>query len=154
METMFIHGSTKSLGSISNSVMRQVDDHVSFTGCTPACGSDNDVGDYFGLSTFCDMATCSGHDPAGSSFERFGCGAGDPSKFGSACRFCLNKSRDALNELAEDHVRLQQNSTSLVSDVLLAMCKTKPSETVTCTQQCRDSVDTVRTSQTFSPAVL
>lgn len=140
---MFIHGSTKSLGSISNSV-KEVDDHVSITGCTPACGSNDEGGDFFGLSTFCDIAKCS------SNYEivGFGCGAGNPSKFGPACRLCLNESH-ALEEPAKDHSGLPQKIASLESNVHMPMCNIKLLEAVACTQQCSDNIDTVRSYGMF-----
>lgn len=148
MDTMFIHGSTKSLGSISNSVARPTEDHTGFLGCSPACGFDYEVGRSLGVYTFCDPKTCSSRDlQAGSIFERLGCGAGDPKKFGPACRFCIYENLETLNEKRK---RLRQNLSSVMSDVPPPVCPSKmTSESDSCTQQCIDDHDTVRILRNF-----
>lgn len=138
---MFIHGSTKSLGSVSNSASRGTNSNT--IGCTPACGSHDETRRSFGISTFCD-AECLNHEPPA------GCGAGDPSKFGPSCRACSNEHIEPLNG---EHEGLQHDSAALFLDEQAIMCNMKkPSESIICTQECREDPNTVRTSGSkFSP---
>lgn len=132
---MFIHGSTKSLGSISNKVASQTDSDANFIGCTSACGSRDVVEDYILLSAFCEATMCSSDDnPKGSIFKRFGCGAGDPSKFSPACRACMDKRA----ELGTEDLLVPNKHTT--------KCRKTSVKSVACTQQCSDNINTVRTS--------
>ena len=106
VNTMLIHASTKILGSITNSVSRSTDDDTRFTGCSSSCGFHDEVGAFPGLSSFCDTMTCANHDiPTASISKRLGCGAGNPNKFGPACRLC---ARESLETLDKNYARLQR----------------------------------------------
>lgn len=148
VNTMLIHGSTKSLGSITNTVSRPTDDDARFIGCSSSCGFHDEVGASLGLSSFCDTTTCAHHDiPTGSISKRLGCGAGDPTKFGPACRLCVT---EGLEKLDEKYTRLQRHLTSRIPDVSIIMCPSNmTSKFVTCSQQCSDELDTVRTLRNY-----
>lgn len=115
-------------------------------GCTDACGWQDNPTSIGGVSSVCD-ATCLREDAQASSrFNGYGCGAGDPAKYGEGCRLCYHYVSDAL---AAEQALASEDTSTAWSDVHVIMCNTKhPPQSTTCSTACDDNRDTVRYSGT------
>ncbi|CAM9279034.1 unnamed protein product, partial [Ectocarpus sp. 12 AP-2014] len=139
-ETLFIHGSTASGGSVANPTPKATPARFTST-CTDACGSVHSPGLPAGMSTVCDESCFSGWSPAGPRFQGHNCGAGDPSLYGSTCRSCYTDEEVAL---AADRSLGNASSDPFLAGAHVIMCDTgEPPQASSCSLACRSMADTV-----------
>lgn len=141
--TLFIHGSADSVGSVVNSVQNALDPTVQTPAldCTNRCAAVQSVA---GTSSFCDESCSAGWSLSsiGPRFDGHGCGVGDASKFGSSCRLCYTDQQGALKA---DSDLQTSGPTSVSSAVHVVMCDTHaPPAALECSSECGDSGNTVR----------
>lgn len=145
--TLFIHGREDGGGGImvASDKTEEADTgslYHGYVGCTEACGYKGAQDKSGELSTSVCDPTCWGDGERGDS--RFGnhlCGAGDPSRFGSACRSCYTDQVAAL----EADKRLRENPDPDGREKHVIMCDTKrPPEALICSAECNSDHYTVR----------
>ncbi|CAM9423519.1 unnamed protein product, partial [Hapterophycus canaliculatus] len=143
--TVFIHGSAHSGGSIDNSMDKTVIPAIktSALDCTSSCAAGQFA---VGISSFCD-GSCSAEWspssllPTGPRFGGQGCGAGDPSKYGTNCRLCYANQQGALEA---DRVLEATRSSSVSSAEHVVMCDTQaPPAALECSAECQDLGNTI-----------
>lgn len=113
------------------------EDSTHVKGCKAACEKDS------ALSSVCD-STClgGGESFTGARFNGHNCGAGDPAKYGKACRLCYDDQEDAIN--ADDALATEAADSS-EHDAHVIMCSTKrPPDAINCPRECITDVNTVR----------
>lgn len=137
-QTLFIHGSSVSEGSIKSSraasTRRQRDDEAT---CENAC-TVGVTGAPDGTSTICD-ATCS---PPNARFDGFLCGAGDVAKYGPMCRTCYVDLEAALKVDRQLMASHDDRTDSVAKHVI--MCDTgRPPEASSCSEECTLQTNTV-----------
>lgn len=139
-DTLFIHGSTNGGGGKSHTHISKDERDLAQNGCTEACGYSNErmLQGQYGVSTVCDY-TCwideYGNEPR---FGGYLCGAGLPSKYGSACRTCYT---DHFSALADDRELALDNH---VSGKHVIMCDSRqPPQALECSAECAAQDDTV-----------
>ncbi|CAM9281830.1 unnamed protein product, partial [Ectocarpus fasciculatus] len=141
-ETLFIHGSSQSEGSLAHPVARptgKLPIDPNSLDCSSACGSP--LSDKTGVSTFCDESCATGWSPAGPRLGGHDCGAGDPSQFGSTCRLCYT---DEALALVTDRRLSSAAANPSTPHAHVVMCDTaQPPPASSCTTACQDSADTV-----------
>ncbi|CAN0000310.1 unnamed protein product [Ectocarpus sp. 6 AP-2014] len=146
-ETLFIHGSSLSEGSLAHSINHfgrptgALSIDVNSLDCTSACGSTLSGKIGTGVSTFCDESCATGWSPAGSRLGGHDCGAGDPSQFGGTCRLCYTDEELAL---VADRTLASSSANPSKPDAHVVMCDTtQPPPASSCTTACQDAPDTV-----------
>ncbi|CAM9766040.1 unnamed protein product [Scytosiphon promiscuus] len=141
-ETLFIHGSARSGGSVAHSAIKAMDPAVEtpVPDCTSSCASPQSA---VGLSSFCDESCVAGWSlfSAGPRFRGHGCGAGDVSVYGRSCRTCYTNQQDALQA---DRDLETSRLTSVSSAAHVVMCATGlPPPALDCSAECQESVNTI-----------
>ncbi|CAB1112817.1 unnamed protein product [Ectocarpus sp. CCAP 1310/34] len=147
-ETLFIHGSSQSEGSLAHSIndfgrpMGALPIDANSLDCTSACGSALSGKIGTGVSTFCDESCATAWSPAGPRLGGHDCGAGDPLQFGGTCRLCYTDEELAL---VADRKLASSSANPSKPDAHVVMCDTtQPPPASSCTTACQDASDTVR----------
>lgn len=147
-DTLFVHGSSVGGGSTTNNssnhntAAARPNNRGPVVGldCTSACVSA-DMHGTAGTSTFCDPSCLPGWSSAGPRFGGHGCGAGDPTRFGTTCRQCYTSQQAAL---AEERRVSSPESMDFNPGVHVVMCSTEnPPPASECSDGCKATADAV-----------
>ncbi|CAB1098793.1 unnamed protein product [Ectocarpus sp. CCAP 1310/34] len=141
-DTLFIHGSTLSGGSVVSSPVKHAPrPRHSSSNCTDACGSRPSSGSSAGISTICDESCSVEWSSTGPRFGGHNCGAGNASQYGSNCRLCYTNSEEAS---AEESILALSSVDTSASDAHVVMCGTRnPPSGPSCSAGCEGTIDTV-----------